>query len=127
MDETRTSGRVTRRGMGFTGEVAQQLRGKLQATTTASPKPTASRIAKATSSAQPPVASRSRRPVTASTPTTSAEREEWIRVAAYYRAERRGFTPGHELEDWYAAEAGLSAAPRRSRTRKPATESRAAR
>lgn len=27
-----------------------------------------------------------------------------IREAAYYRAERRGFTAGHELEDWLAAE-----------------------
>lgn len=24
--------------------------------------------------------------------------------AAYYLAERRGFQPGHELEDWVAAE-----------------------
>ncbi len=24
--------------------------------------------------------------------------------AAYFRAERRGFAPGHELEDWLAAE-----------------------
>jgi hypothetical protein len=37
-------------------------------------------------------------------------REEWIRVAAYYRAERRGFGPGRELEDWFAAEAALPAA-----------------
>src|SRR5690349_3157881 len=28
-------------------------------------------------------------------------RDDWIRVAAYYRAERRGFVPGHELEDWF--------------------------
>ena len=28
-----------------------------------------------------------------------------IAVAAYYRAEQRGFAPGHELDDWYAAEA----------------------
>jgi hypothetical protein len=27
-----------------------------------------------------------------------------IAVAAYYRAEQRGFEPGHELEDWIAAE-----------------------
>lgn len=27
-----------------------------------------------------------------------------IAEAAYYRAERRGFNPGHELEDWLAAE-----------------------
>jgi hypothetical protein len=28
-----------------------------------------------------------------------------IEEAAYYRAQRRGFAPGHELDDWIAAEA----------------------
>jgi|KBSSwiStaDraftv2_1062776.scaffolds.fasta_scaffold5350494_1 hypothetical protein len=28
-----------------------------------------------------------------------------IAVAAYYRAQQRGFEPGHELDDWIAAEA----------------------
>ena len=28
-------------------------------------------------------------------------------MAAYYRAERRGFAPGHEVEDWLAAEAEI--------------------
>jgi hypothetical protein len=32
------------------------------------------------------------------------DRERRIRVAAYFKAERRGFAPGHELEDWLAAE-----------------------
>lgn len=32
------------------------------------------------------------------------DRERRIRVAAYIKAERRGFAPGHELEDWLAAE-----------------------
>jgi hypothetical protein len=32
------------------------------------------------------------------------EREERIRVAAYLKARRRGFAPGHELDDWLAAE-----------------------
>ena len=27
-----------------------------------------------------------------------------IAEVAYYRAQRRGFEPGHELEDWIAAE-----------------------
>ena len=27
-----------------------------------------------------------------------------IAEAAYFRAERRGFAPGHELEDWLAAD-----------------------
>jgi hypothetical protein len=33
--------------------------------------------------------------------------EEWmsrVATAAYYKAESRGFEPGHELEDWVAAE-----------------------
>lgn len=38
---------------------------------------------------------------------------EWrlamIAQAAYCRAERRGFEPGHELEDWLAAEQGIDA------------------
>lgn len=31
-------------------------------------------------------------------------RREWIAQSAYFRAERRGFQPGFELEDWCAAE-----------------------
>ena len=27
-----------------------------------------------------------------------------VAEAAYFRAKRRGFAPGHELEDWLAAE-----------------------
>jgi hypothetical protein len=43
-------------------------------------------------------------------PTPSeAERQAWIEQAAYYRAEKRGFTPGSEIEDWIAAEAELMA------------------
>jgi hypothetical protein len=34
-------------------------------------------------------------------------REQRIREAAYFNAERRGFAPGHELADWLAAEAAL--------------------
>ena len=35
---------------------------------------------------------------------TTAELRQLIAVAAYYRALSRGFDPGHELEDWLAAE-----------------------
>ena len=31
-------------------------------------------------------------------------RHQMIAQAAYFRAQRRGFEPGHELEDWLAAE-----------------------
>lgn len=39
--------------------------------------------------------------------------ERWQRtaVAAFFRAEARGFTPGHELDDWLTAERELAAVP----------------
>jgi DUF2934 family protein len=43
-------------------------------------------------------------------PRLSAEaRHELIAQAAYLRAERRGFAPGLETEDWLAAEAEVDA------------------
>ncbi len=35
---------------------------------------------------------------------TPEKRTQMIQIAAYYRAEHRGFTAGSELEDWLAAE-----------------------
>jgi hypothetical protein len=35
---------------------------------------------------------------------TDEQQRSLIAVAAYYLAERRHFEPGHELEDWLAAE-----------------------
>lgn len=40
------------------------------------------------------------------------ERAERIRKAAYFRAAERGFEPGHELEDWLAAERSVDDATR---------------
>jgi len=36
-----------------------------------------------------------------------AELDRMIGEAAYYIAEQRGFEPGHELDDWLAAEAQI--------------------
>lgn len=36
-----------------------------------------------------------------------ADRHHRIEVAAYFLAERRGFAPGHELDDWLTAEDGI--------------------
>jgi hypothetical protein len=38
----------------------------------------------------------------------SAERSSKVAMAAYFIAEKRGFAPGHELEDWLAAEAEIA-------------------
>jgi hypothetical protein len=37
------------------------------------------------------------------------ERQRLIAIAAYYRAEARGFAPGHEKQDWLDAEAEIDA------------------
>jgi hypothetical protein len=34
----------------------------------------------------------------------ATERNQMIAVAAYFRAEKRGFSPNHELADWLDAE-----------------------
>lgn len=36
-----------------------------------------------------------------------ADRQELISTAAYYRAEKQGFTCGHEIQDWLEAEAEI--------------------
>ena len=39
--------------------------------------------------------------------TSNEEKYLLIAEAAYFRAEKRSFTPGYELEDWLAAEAEI--------------------
>jgi hypothetical protein len=40
---------------------------------------------------------------------SAAELRAWIEQAAYYRAEKRGFAPGAQIEDWTGAEAQIMA------------------
>ena len=40
-------------------------------------------------------------------PVSAEVRERLIAMAAYYRAERRSFAPGGELQDWYEAAAEI--------------------
>ena len=40
---------------------------------------------------------------------SQGERDTMVRMAAYFRAEQRGFAPGNEWEDWLAAEAEIDA------------------
>ena len=46
----------------------------------------------------------------------AAERRAMIADAAYFRAERRRFEPGHELEDWLAAELEVTTTQQREAT-----------
>ena len=60
-------------------------------------------------------------------PSGPSDRESRVRIAAYLRAERRGFAPGYEIEDWLAAEAEVggrkdtrpATQPRKAAARKP--------
>lgn len=38
-----------------------------------------------------------------------AQREENIRVCAYFKSERRDFAPGHAVDDWLEAELEIDA------------------
>jgi hypothetical protein len=51
-------------------------------------------------------------PMAAAVPSVSAQvdRQQLIAQEAYLRAERRGFQPGHEVEDWLEAERTLGGA-----------------
>ena len=51
---------------------------------------------------------------TGARPLSHEERTQIIAQVAYYRAMRRGFAPGGELEDWLTAEREVSRALERS-------------
>lgn len=49
------------------------------------------------------------KPVTHEKSRSGEDRYRMIAEAAYFRAERRGFVAGNELEDWLAAEIDVDA------------------
>jgi len=98
MDETGSKGGRTRRPAAKAPAASKATATKPAAT----PKATA---------AKQPAAPRSAAPVVEPQATTKpggADRAELVRMAAYFRAERRGFAPGYEVEDWLAAEAEVT-------------------
>jgi hypothetical protein len=59
----------------------------------------------ATGSSATALAAAARSETSAAKVPTGEARYRWIAHAAYLRAEKRGFTPGQEVDDWLAAEA----------------------
>jgi DUF2934 family protein len=49
----------------------------------------------------------------------TADHQARIAVTAYFIAEKRGFEPGHELDDWLAAEAAVERAEQQLHVSKP--------
>jgi hypothetical protein len=80
---------------------------KTAATTTAKPKP----VGKVSTSkaAAPKAATAKPKRVSVKKPAgiPPEQRRNYIEMAAYYIAERRGFAPGNPLEDWIQAEAEI--------------------
>ena len=62
-----------------------------------------------TDAPRPAARARSSPAVPARVGLTAEARRVMIAEGAYLRAERRGFAPGHETEDWLAAEAEVDA------------------
>lgn len=79
------------------------------AATRGKPGPQQSHPARTTASAKVAPRRRSAEPQTASAKTAPEQRQQLIAQAAYFIAERRGFAPGNELEDWLQAEAEIEA------------------
>jgi hypothetical protein len=67
-------------------------------------KPATKKTATKTAAASKPRAAKASRPIL-----SGEERQRMIAVAAYFRAEKRGFHPGYEDEDWCVAEAEIDA------------------
>lgn len=73
-----------------------------RATKPAAPPPKAATKAAAKPAAAPKAAKPARKPAI-----TAEQRANYVEVAAYYIAERRGFAPGDVVQDWIAAEAEI--------------------
>jgi hypothetical protein len=70
-------------------------------------KPAVSRTAPATAAAAKPAAAKPRARAAKPKAIAVEQRRNYVEVAAYYIAERRGFAPGDALQDWIAAEAEI--------------------
>jgi hypothetical protein len=76
-------------------------------TAAAKPSATANAVTEARPAAPkkaPAVRKTAAKPAVSTPKSAGSDRAEMVRMAAFFRAERRGFTPGYEIEDWLAAE-----------------------
>ena len=80
-----------------------------RAATRGKPGPPHSQPTRTTASAKVSARKRSVESQTASAKIAPEQRRELIAQAAYFIAERRGFAPGSDLEDWLQAEAEIEA------------------
>ena len=111
MEGNKTTARRSRRGGSVRAAVAEPAKTPVKARAKAPAKDSA-RV-KAT---KPKPAVR----MDVETSLTESDRLRMIELAAFFRAERRGFVPGYEAEDWFAAEAEIAAQIPAGRAARPA-------
>lgn len=99
---------------GTTSRKAAAAKPSAQAKALTQPKPAAPKKA-------PAVRKAASKPTVSTPESAGPEHAEMVRMAAFFRAERRGFAPGYEIEDWLAAEVEV-AARLGVMTRKPAAD-----
>jgi hypothetical protein len=121
MEGNKTTARRSRRGESVRAAVAEPAKAPVKAPV----KALAKAPAKAKASAKVKVA----KPKPAvrtdvETSLTESDRLRMIELAAFFRAERRGFVPGFEADDWLAAEAEIAAQIPAAPAAKPARKVR---
>jgi Protein of unknown function (DUF2934) len=115
MEGNKTTARRSRRGGSARAAVAEPARAPVKARAKAPAK--ASTKVKVT---KPKPAVRT----DVETSLTESDRLRMIELAAFFRAERRGFVPGFEAEDWFSAEAEIAAQVPAASAAKPARKAR---
>jgi hypothetical protein len=115
MEGNKTTARRSRRGESARAAVAEPAKAPMKAR------------AKAPAKARAKVKAAKPKPgvrTDVATSLTESDRLRMIELAAFFRAERRGFVPGFEAEDWFAAEAEIAAQIPVAAAAKPARKAR---
>jgi hypothetical protein len=115
MEGNKTTARRSRRGESARATVAGPAKAPVKAGAKAPAKASArAKVTKPKSAVRTDV----------ETSLTESDRLRMIELAAYFRAERRGFAAGFEAEDWFAAEAEIAAQIPAAPAAKPARKAR---
>ena len=88
---------------------SKKAAGKKTAKKKAAPKKTVAKKAVTKKAVSKKVAAAPRAAAKPRNPVSAAERYKMIQEAAYYKAERRGFEPGWEAQDWAESEREIDA------------------
>jgi hypothetical protein len=119
MEGSKTTARRSRRGESVRAAVAEPAKAPVKARAKAPAKAPAKASAKVKVTKPKPAVR-----MDVETSLTESDRLRMIELAAFFRAERRGFVPGFEAEDWFAAEAEIAAQIPAAPAAKPARKAR---